>query len=256
MIANYHTHTPRCGHAVGSEREYIERAIESGIEILGFSDHAPYRFDRPGKYPGVRMEPEMLPDYAETFFTLRNEYAGRIELHLGVEAEYYPLYFSSLVDDLRANGVEYMILGQHFLGNEIGEPGSMAATTDPAVLDRYVSQVIEGIETGLFSYIAHPDVLRFEGDPAEYDRGCRRICVRARELGIPLEINLLGLKNGRHYPNESFWRIAGEEGNAVILGSDAHRPEDVWVPETELSALSLVNKYSLHLIDKAELRRI
>ena len=132
----------------------------------------------------------------------------------------------------------------------------MAATTDPAVLDRYVSQVIEGIETGLFSYIAHPDVLRFEGDPAEYDRGCRRICVRARELGIPLEINLLGLKNGRHYPNESFWRIAGEEGNAVILGSDAHRPEDVWVPETELSALSLVNKYSLHLIDKVELRRI
>ena len=44
--------------------------------------------------------------------------------------------------------------------------------------------------------------------------------------------------------------------NAVILGSDAHRPEDVWVPETELRALSLVNKYSLHLIDKVELRRI
>ena len=89
MIANYHTHTPRCGHAVGSEREYIERAIEGGIEILGFSDHAPYRFDRPGRYPGVRMEPEMLPDYAETFFAMRNEYAGKIELHLGVEAEYF-----------------------------------------------------------------------------------------------------------------------------------------------------------------------
>ena len=32
----------------------------------------------------------MLPDYAETFFTLRNEYAGRIELHLGVEADTTP----------------------------------------------------------------------------------------------------------------------------------------------------------------------
>ena len=28
MLANYHTHTIRCKHAVGSEREYIESAIE------------------------------------------------------------------------------------------------------------------------------------------------------------------------------------------------------------------------------------
>ena len=41
MRANYHTHTPRCRHAVGSEREYIEQAIEAGMEILGFSDHTP-----------------------------------------------------------------------------------------------------------------------------------------------------------------------------------------------------------------------
>ena len=39
MLANYHTHTPRCGHAIGSERQYIERAIEEGFKVLGFSDH-------------------------------------------------------------------------------------------------------------------------------------------------------------------------------------------------------------------------
>ena len=27
MIANYHTHTWRCSHAAGSEREYVEQAI-------------------------------------------------------------------------------------------------------------------------------------------------------------------------------------------------------------------------------------
>ena len=256
MTANYHTHTPRCGHAVGSEREYIERAIEGGIKTLGFSDHAPYSFDKPGKYPNVRMEPSELPGYAETLFSLRNEYRDRLSLHLGVEAEFYPKYFYALINDLRSCGVEYMILGQHFLGNEIGEPGSMAATCDPSVLDRYVSQVMEGLETGLFTYLAHPDVLRFEGDPHEYDRLYRRLCVRARELNVPLEINLLGIKNGRHYPNEAFWRIAGEEGNTVILGSDAHRPEDTWMPEIELRALSLVEKYSLDLIDDIKLRQI
>ena len=31
MIANYHTHTWRCRHADGTEREYVETAIEAGI---------------------------------------------------------------------------------------------------------------------------------------------------------------------------------------------------------------------------------
>ena len=41
MFANYHTYTARCGHASGREEEYILRAIEGGIKILGFSDHIP-----------------------------------------------------------------------------------------------------------------------------------------------------------------------------------------------------------------------
>ena len=39
LIANYHTHTKRCHHACGEDREYVEAAIESGLKILGFSDH-------------------------------------------------------------------------------------------------------------------------------------------------------------------------------------------------------------------------
>ena len=41
MIANYHTHTWRCNHATGTEREYVENAIKGGLKILGFSDHTP-----------------------------------------------------------------------------------------------------------------------------------------------------------------------------------------------------------------------
>ena len=53
MIANYHTHTPRCNHAEGAERDYIERALEGGFRELGFSDHTPYLFDVPGYYSRV-----------------------------------------------------------------------------------------------------------------------------------------------------------------------------------------------------------
>ena len=41
MIANYHTHTPRCHHAKGTEREYVENAIRAGIKRFGFADHSP-----------------------------------------------------------------------------------------------------------------------------------------------------------------------------------------------------------------------
>jgi len=50
MIANYHTHTPRCNHATGEERAYVEQAIKKGLKILGFSDHTPYIFPETDYY--------------------------------------------------------------------------------------------------------------------------------------------------------------------------------------------------------------
>ena len=65
MIANYHTHTPRCRHATGTEEEYIQCAIDGGLKILGFSDHTPYWFPE-GYYTHMRMFPHQLPEYCET----------------------------------------------------------------------------------------------------------------------------------------------------------------------------------------------
>ena len=39
MITDYHTHTFRCGHAVGTMREYIEAAMARGIDEIGLSDN-------------------------------------------------------------------------------------------------------------------------------------------------------------------------------------------------------------------------
>ena len=56
MIANYHTHTPRCNHAEGAERSYVERALAGGLQELGFSDHTPYLFELPGYYSTFRID--------------------------------------------------------------------------------------------------------------------------------------------------------------------------------------------------------
>lgn len=254
MIANYHTHTKRCNHASGEEREYIECAIRGGIKILGFSDHSPQYFPN-GYYSNFRMRMDELEHYVDTILTLKKEYVHDIEIHLGLEAEYYPDYFEELLKNASAYGVEYFLLGQHFLGNEIGEAPSAAATNDTVVLERYCAQVTEAMETGMFTYFAHPDIIRYTGSEEIYDANIRKICQVAKKQQIPLEINLLGIRDHRHYPNEEFWKIAGEEDCQVILGADAHSPEDVWRPTDIVMAQQLVEKYHLNLIDTVTFHR-
>ena len=82
MIANYHTHTWRCMHASGTEREYVEKAIEGGLKILGFSDHTPMPYSG-GYVSNVKMRPDQLEDYVDTILKLKDEYKDDIEIHIG-----------------------------------------------------------------------------------------------------------------------------------------------------------------------------
>ena len=37
MKYNLHTHSFRCNHAAGEDRDYVECAIKAGMKVLGFS---------------------------------------------------------------------------------------------------------------------------------------------------------------------------------------------------------------------------
>ncbi len=252
MIANYHTHTWRCHHAVGTEEEYVERAIECGLQILGFSDHTPMPYDG-GFVSDSKMTFDQVEDYVDTVLCLRDKYRADIEIHLGLEVEYYPKYFDKLMSMLSDYPMEYFILGQHFLGNQVGDVFCMAPTDREEDIKRYSAQVREAMATGKFLYLAHPDVIQYIGPDEIYDRYMRDICEDAKRLHIPLEINLLGAEEDRHYPNPGFWRIAGEVGNDVILGSDAHTPQAVYRPEALKKAEKLVDSFGLKLIETIKL---
>ena len=255
MIANYHTHTWRCNHAQGTEEEYVLSALQYGLEILGFADHSPYFF--PGDYYSTfRMKPEQLKDYCGNVFALREKYGHRIQLPLGVEVEYYPELFAQLLPFLKDHGVEYLLLGQHLLGNELGEVYTGAPTTDVDKLKRYCAQTRDAMQTGLFAYFAHPDLIRFCGEDKIYREHMRGLCRDAKTCGMVLEINLLGIREGRNYPDNRFWEIAAEEGNQVILGCDAHRSWHISDAETEARGRELAQRYGLTLLDTLPLRRI
>lgn len=255
MRINYHTHTVRCNHAKGTEMEYIENALAGGIEVLGFSDHSPYLFDG-DYYSWFRMKPQELPEYVATIKNLQEVYKGRIELPIGVEVEYYPALFSRLLPFLKDHGVEYMLLGQHYLKNEIGTQYSGNPTDDPEVLKTYCRQVRDGMQQGLFTYLAHPDLLNFTGDPALYKAEMRGICQDAKSCGMLLEYNLLGLRAKRSYPVGEFWEMAAEEGCTAVLGIDAHDPESLNDPQTEQEARENLKKLGIPLEENPIIRKI
>ena len=241
---SFHNHTWRCNHATGTEREYVENAVNHNMTMLGFSDHSPYVFDG-DYYSGFRMKPDQIGGYFDTIHALREEYKDKIKIHVGFEAEYYPKFFARYEKLISAYPVEYLILGQHFVYNEIEGVGSFAPSDSEERLRDYVSQVSEALSTGLFCCVAHPDVLQYTGSQSIYEKHMTRLCEAAKKYNVPLEINLLGIRTHRHYPNQTFWRIAGQVGNVVVCGSDAHAAKDVWDGDSFLAAMDMARKYRL-----------
>jgi histidinol-phosphatase (PHP family) len=249
MIFNYHTHTKRCNHAFGEDREYVETAIKSGIKTLGFSDHAPYFFPYPDYYSAFRMQLNELEEYTSSIRALAKEYEKDIRILCGFELEYYPDFHKEEMAFLNTVKPDYLILGQHFIGNELNNLASPRLNGDYG-LSAYVSQVLAGLATGDFLYLAHPDLVGYRFSPQVIEQEYRRLCEGAKRMGIPLELNFLGLRTNRHYPNKILYKIAAEVGNEIIFGLDAHTPQEVYDPTSETTARAWAKELGLNVIEK------
>lgn len=250
MLHNYHTHTERCNHALGKEREYVECAVQRGLKTLGFSDHAPYIFPNTDYRSYYRMREDEIHEYAETVRALAKEYARDIRILCGFELEYYPEFHAQEMEFLRCVSPDYLILGQHYLNNELDHVVSRTLS-GAGRLNAYVSQVLEGLKTGDFLYLAHPDLAGFRFPETEIQQQYTRLCEGAKALNVPLEINLLGIREDKHYPNKKFFEIAAKTGNEVILGIDAHDPSELCEKASEKAALEMVKSLNLNLIERA-----
>lgn len=256
MDYNLHTHTTRCRHAEGSDEEYIKCAIEAGIKHLGFSDHAPYIF--PDGYENkYRVQMCDGQSYIDDLRALRQKYKDRIEISIGFEMEYYPDYFDEMLKIARNLGAEYLILGQHFILNEHPDGIGAGGPTDSREhLKIYVDEVISAIKTGAFSYVAHPDVMCFTGDDKVYEKEITRLAEASRELNIPLEINLAGVRYKKFYPADKFWSIVGKIGSPVTVGYDAHKATDLLNTEQLRIADDIIIRHRLNYIGMPKLIKI
>ena len=236
MKANYHTHNYRCIHAKGSVEDYVVQAIEAGLDEVGISDHMPHlNWDLDSNN---RMNHSDLENYFKDIDEAKAKYGDKISIKKGMECEYFP-EFEWLYDELEEKyKVDYMILGVHFFPykGQYEYIGNLEGTEE--VLEQYVDYVLKSMEARKFVYLAHPDLWgrRYKNWDETAIKQSRRILEKAEELQMPIEINVNGLrkpqieynKGFRHqYPHEDFWRLAKEYDVKIIVGIDAHFPNEM-----------------------------
>ena len=234
---NFHTHTYRSGHSdFVSDEEMVQAAKGMGISVLGFTEHIPNP-DLILPDENKRMLVSETNDYIESIENLKKAHP-EMRILVGFEGEFDPMR-ESFLGEMREK-VDYMILGQHFVmrGLDRVKPNT------PEFPLIYADMVCKGIDSGIFDIVAHPDFFMRYIDLVETEQGRKKfaenaviaskmICERARDMGIPVEINLSQAASNRiladgnyHYPHPIFWKEAAKvDGLKVIRGVDAHKPK-------------------------------
>lgn len=247
MKNNFHTHVQRCKHAEGSEEDYIKEALRKGFSQLGFSDHGPY----PDNEFGGRMSFEELEDYLETVERLKIKYREKLVIWKGLEIEYLPEYRDYYEKLLTKWNVDYLLLGAHFFVDTAGKRANtyeISSSTREYIA--YAETVAEGMRTGLFKAVAHPDLYML--NHFAWNEDCRRAADLIIDTAVAtdtiLEYNANGFRwkqedypeGRRHpYPYNKFWHMVSGAPLRVMVGSDCHAPFLLWDEAVELSYRNL-----------------
>ncbi len=246
MAADYHLHTHLCGHAEGEPRAYVERALELGLQEMGFSDHLPMitRWQ-----PGYSMRRDELEGYVATVQSLAREYSSSIKILLGIEADYFVGFEPEIASLLAAYPFDYVIGSVHFLtdGLPFDHPDHRRRYAELGA-DHVFVEVYELIaraaESGLFTVIGHFDLPKKFGDrPRDEERVAEAVDRALRAIsraGMAIELNTSGWRKpvGEAYPALDILARAAEHCIPLVFGSDAHRPGDVGASFDRAQALA------------------
>ncbi len=274
---NYHTHTKYCGHAKGDVEDYVKEAVNLNMEELGISDHAPIPLNHgmtkeewEENYCYENMDINTFDNLLKEIDNLKSKY--NIKLYKGCESEY--LYNNDdWYKELRSK-LDYMILGIHFFNGE-GRVLDTYKDINYKNVDCYYECAKRAIETGLFDYLAHPDLYLFDyksiNGKNEFDDKAKEICLKLIDLcvkhDIYFEINTNGLKyskdkNNRDlwlYPNIEFFKVVKEYMDKnpnklkLIIGADAHEPKALGNDNVK-AVLEMVKDLNLDVLNKMEIK--
>ena len=242
--ANYHTHSTWCD-GKNTPREMVEAAIAKGFDTIGFSSHSML----PQDDVDWVITPEKAPRYAAEIRALAKEYAPRIRVLCGVEADYVPGGAEPSRAAYAAIAPDYNIGSVHFVvapgGGNVPvdkSPDSLAEGVRDhfggnveAYIRAYFAQVRDSLAFD-FDVVGHPDLVRkfnakypyFDESAAWYREELERTADAIAASGKLVEVNTGAISRGWRddaYPSPEFRALLRGRGVKFILSSDAHAAE-------------------------------
>lgn len=236
-LVDYHVHTFRCGHAGGSSRDFVLRAIQQGLAEIGFTDHIPlYFLPEEERDPKLAMREDQFDDYIREVEGLREEFRGSIAVRLGLEADYAEGHEKELARWLSRADWDLVLGSVHWVaGGWIDDPATsparFAKEGTARLYDEYYRLLAKAARTRLFDVLTHFDLPKKHGHRPPSPRGEAEdeAIAAAKEGGCAVEISSAGLRKpvAEAYPEPRLLsRIVGA-GIPVTFSSDAHAPAEV-----------------------------
>jgi len=245
-LTDYHVHTSRCGHAGGATRDYVLAALGQGLNEIAFTDHVPLYF-LPGDDPDphLAMTRAELPGYVEEVLALKEEFRGRIDVLVGLEADYAEGFEAPLREILSAHDWDVVLGSVHRVaGGWIDAPGSARrheAEGTEFLWTEYYRLLAKACAASLFDVMTHFDLPKKFGHrmPASVAAAEDAAVAAARAAGAAVEVSSAGLRKpvGEEYPAPPLLRKLVEACVPIVFSSDAHAPAEVgWGRERIVAA--------------------
>ena len=231
MQTDYHLHTPLCQHAVGAPREYVLAAQAAGLDEIGFSDHNPM----PTQFDDWRMGPGQLPEYFDLIAEARREFP-HYPIRLGLECDFIPGQEDHIRNLAGQADWDYLIGSVHYISPDwdVDNPKHLKRWNEQPVEEvwqSYFNAYTKMVQSCLFDFLAHPDLVKKFGHRPEGDlsRFYLPTLDAMAEAGTVLEINTAGLRKDVReiYPSHDFLIAAKCRHIPIVINSDAHAPDEV-----------------------------
>ncbi len=179
----------------------------------------------------VRMAPEQYENYVAIVARARAKFAGRVDVRLGLESDFYP-GVEPWLEKLHARVPLHHVLGS--VHTQVPDYRGRYFNGDYfAYQQTYFEHLAQSAETRLFDTLAHPDLVKNEAPEewhyARIEPFILRALDRIAKTGVAMELNTSGVNKAlpEMNPGDRILTLIRERGIPIVIGADAHRPERV-----------------------------
>jgi histidinol-phosphatase (PHP family) len=231
-IVDCQVHSIRSHDGKATIDDMCRSAVAHGVDEIGFTEHKDFDPEDPV------VDYFDYEKYMHDIVLARMHWGSHLKIKAGVEIDYQIWFEDKISNYLEKHPFDFVMGSVHYVNRvKIMSPEYNRNRIARVAYHDYFVAVRDSVVSGLFDVVGHLEYANRLGvtawgqyQSAEHKRELCTLFDHMIEEGIVLEINTAGLFHGTGncYPClETVELYASRGGDSVIIGSDAHVPEQV-----------------------------